>query len=60
MNIEVDKIFVSTLKSKVFTNQKFVKKRVEKQNKKADKESTKQTTLYAKKTEGQKSRENTF
>ena len=37
-NKEVDKIFVSALKSKLSTNQKKAKKRVEKQNKNADKD----------------------
>ena len=46
-NKEVDKIFASALKSKLSTNQKKAKKRVEKQNKKADKGSVKQTALDA-------------
>ena len=44
-NKEVDKIFASALKSKLSTNQTKAKKRVEKQNKKADKDYVKQTTL---------------
>jgi hypothetical protein len=46
-NKEVDKIFASALKSKLSTNQKKAKKRVEMQNKKADKDSMKQTALDA-------------
>ena len=44
---EVDRIFASALKSKLFTNKKKTKKRVEKQNKKADKDSVKLTVLDA-------------
>jgi hypothetical protein len=56
VNKEVDKIFASVLKSKLFTNQKKANKRVEKKNKKAKKESAKQAALNAKKTEEGKSR----
>ena len=54
-NKEVDKIFVSALKSKLSTNQKKAKKRVEKQNKKADKDSVKQAALDARTVENQNS-----
>ena len=52
-NKEVDKIFASTLKSKLSTNQKEAKKRVEKQNK-DDKETAKQVALDANKMEERK------
>ncbi len=50
---EVDKIFASALKSKLSTNQKEAKKRVEKQNK-DDKETAKQVALDANKMEERK------
>ena len=59
-NKEVDKIFASALKSKLFTNQKKAKKRVEKQNKKADKDFVKQAALDARTVEKQNSTKTPF
>ena len=59
-NKEVDKIFTCALKLELSTNQKKAKKRIEKQNKKADKNSVKQAALDVRTVEKQNSTKTPF